>query len=169
MNIGDTPEQLGSCTASDAVMIEGSVVKKEDVEAMIAYIHRLCTFVRLSHEKWKHCKELEPTFMNLIRVVNQAPKEQLDIFNKRIDALKDQIEQLTQQSHQQAKELSLFNQALQDAVDSGKISLSVYWEILNNTSSLIKCATATRSKGVVSDVCPELTYGTDSYLRANEY
>lgn len=44
---------------------------------LVAQVGRMQSFIRMAAEKWKDCQELEPTFLNLLRVANDQPEEAL--------------------------------------------------------------------------------------------
>lgn len=56
--------------------IQLAELQKKNAE-LLAQVSRMQTFIRLAAEKWKDCQELEPTFLNLLRVVNQQPEDAL--------------------------------------------------------------------------------------------
>lgn len=74
--------QLKLCDAQRIEVEYGALIAERDAALaknaeLVAQVGRMQTFIRMSADKWKNTPELEPTFLNLLRVANQQPEEAL--------------------------------------------------------------------------------------------
>lgn len=82
MQTGDPKVRLKLCDAQrlevefNAIIAERDAALAKNAE-LVAQVGRMQTFIRMSADKWKNTPELEPTFLNLLRVANQQPEEAL--------------------------------------------------------------------------------------------
>ena len=81
-------ESLGIDSSDGEIRFKWAMIAIGDVKSerdaalaqnaeLVAQVGRMQTFIRMSADKWKNTPELEPTFLNLLRVANQQPEEAL--------------------------------------------------------------------------------------------